>query len=346
MAAPLRLAIAGTLHPHSALYQELLSHIPAVTVAGIFDDGGPVVEGLRSAPRYDRLEELIDAVPFDAALLTVPADQGAAAARLLIDAGKHILADKPVCRNAREMREIVESVRRAKVKFAVGYQRRFHPAHQRAKRLVSSGELGPLYGFAAHLVTTDIASRGPDHYLFEKARSGGGVLHWLGCHVIDLLRDLAGCELAHVSGAVSRVSDAPVDVEDVASLSFRLENGAVGSMTVGYAIPFDSDSPYLESPKDSRIVVWGQNAKLAYEPFGDRMEIARFRGADGSPLEERYDHFSLPNFPGYEGWLGKAVVEDFIDSVRQGRTPNATDVDNLRVLEVVDAVYAAAGPIR
>jgi len=336
---PLRLAVVGTLHPHSALFQELLPHVPGIEVVAIVHDGGTIASGMRRLPAYDRLEDLLSKEVFDAALLTVPNDKGAEAACALAGAGKHILADKPVCRSAKEMYEVVEAVRKANVKFAVAYQRRFHPAHRRARRMARGGGLGALFNVQAHLITTDIPSRGPGHYLFKKERSGGGILHWLGCHVIDLVRDLAGCEFADVVGTVGRVSGAPVDVEEVASVAFRLENGAAGSITVGYAIPFASDSPYKESPKDSRIAAWGGRAMVAYEPFGDRIELRRFAPEDGAPLVEAHDAYPLPLVPGYEGWLGRSVVADFVESVAHDRPPSVTALDNLRVLEVIEAVY-------
>ncbi len=344
MKHPLRLAIVGTQHPHSALFQQLLPHIGGVAPVAILHDGGTITGEMRRLPVYDELDELLRSEEFDAALLVVPNDMGRDMACALIDAGKHVLADKPVCRSAQEMREIVEAVRKSRVKFAVAYQRRFHPVHQRARQLVRSDDFGALFNVHAHLITTDIPSRGPDHYLFQNKRSGGGILHWLGCHVIDLVRDLSGLEFVDITGTIGRVSDAPVDVEEVASVSFRLQNGAAGSITVGYAIPFDSDSPYKESPKDAQIAAWGGRAKLAYDPFGERLEVRRFRGEFGEPLVESFDEFALPAIPGYEGWLGKSVVEDFARSVIEDRRPSATEIDNLRVLEAMEAVYARTPP--
>ena len=343
MQAPLRLAVVGTLHPHSVLYQRLLPHVDAVETVAIVHDGGAIAPEMRHLPVYDRLEDLLRSAGVDAALLVVPNDKGREAACALADSGKHVLADKPVCRSAREMREIAAAVRKAGVTFAVAYQRRFHPVHRRARELLRSGALGPLFNVHVHLVTTDIPSRGPGHYLFQKDRSGGGILHWLGCHVIDLVRDLTGMEFAEVRGAIGKVSGVPVDVEEVAAVSFRLENGAAGSITAGYAIPFDSDSPYLESPKDAEIAAWGGRAKLVYEPFGERLELRRFVAARGEPLVETCAEFPLPRVPGYEGWLGKSVVEDFARAVREGARPCASEIDNLRVLEVLEAVYERSG---
>lgn len=342
MSDRLRIAVVGTLHPHSTLYQELLLHMPQVEVAAVCDDGGAVVDGLREVPRYDSLDRLLPGGRFDAALVTVPDDQGAEVACRLVEAGKHLLADKPVCRNAAEMRAIVEAVRRAKVKFAVGYQRRFHPVHQRARAWVRSGQAGALRTVAARLITTDAIARGIDHYLFQKERSGGGVLHWLGCHLIDLVRDLTGSELVEVKALAGNTGDVPVDVEEVAALSFRLECGAVGSLLAAYAIPFTSDSPYKESPKESEIAAYGSRGKVTYEPFGDRLELVHYRAGEGSPLLERYEQHALPPVAGYEGALGRALVLDFIEAIRDDRPPSATEIDHLRVLEAIDAAYGRA----
>ena len=342
MSGRLRLAIVGTVHPHSPLYQELLLHMPQVEIAAVYDDGGTVVEGFERVPRYDSLDRLLTRARFEAALVTVPNDRGGEVCCRLVEAKKHVLADKPVCRTAEEMRQVVEAVRKAKVKFAVGYQRRFHPVHQRAKAVVRAGRAGALRALAARLITTDAASRGADHYLFNRARSGGGVLHWLGCHVIDLIRDLTGSEFAGVEALAGNTGEVAVDVEESAALAFRLECGAVGSLLAAYAIPFASGSPYKESPKESEIAAYGSLAKVAYEPFGDRFELVRYQAEEGAPLVERCGRHALQAVPGYEGALGRALVSDFLDAVRQDRPPSATEVDNLRVLEVIDAAYGRA----
>ncbi len=341
---PLRLALVGTKHPHSSLYQELLRHIPSVEVVAVCDDGGGVIPANQALPIVTDLDELLARESFDAAVVTVPNNRGVQTLLPLAAAGKHILADKPVCRNADEMRRILAETERAGVCFAVGYNNRFQPAHERAREQVRSGELGTLFAVQGHLFTTDVRARDPEHFLFDREVSGGGVLHWLGCHVLDLMLDLVPSEPVDVTGHVSTLSQMDLNVEDVGGFSVRFANGVVGTLVAGYTIPFETDSPYLESPKDTELTVWGSRGRLTYQPMGPNAVAEWYQAQGDQPVRESREYL-LPPFPGYTGWLGKRLVDDFVASVNEGRPPRAGARDNLKVLDVLDAVYARAGTI-
>lgn len=335
---PLRLALIGTGHPHSLPYQVLLKNLPEVDVVAVYDDGGEVIEENRSLPVYHNLDKLIASERFDAALVTVPNERGLECVLPLVDAGKHVLADKPVCRNGAEMRRILSRVEARGVRFAAGYQNRFQPAHERARALVRSGALGELFAVQGHLFTTDVHARGPEHFLFRKDVSGGGILHWLGCHVLDLMLDLIPSEPVDVSGHVSTLSGTGIDVEDVGGFSVRFANGVVGTLLAGYTIPFETDSPYVESPKDTALTLWGSRGRITYEPMGTQGSESWYQAQGERPVREARS-FALPPFPGYTGWLGKRMIEDFAASIAEGRPPRAGAKDNLKVLNVLDAVY-------
>lgn len=333
-----RMALVGTSHPHSALYQELLANMEAVEVAAICHDGGTVIEPFARVPVYESVEELLAAARFDAALVTVLNNRAVAAILPLVAAGKHVLADKPVCRSAGEMRAIVDAVERYGVTFAVGYQNRFQPAHERARLLARSGQLGPIFAVQGHLFTTDVRSRGANHDLFRRAVSGGGILHWLGCHVLDLMLDLVESEPVAVCGQISTLSGTGIDVEDVGGLTVRFANGVIGTLLAGYTIPFETDSPYATSPKESALTVWAGRGHLTYEPLGSRYWETWY-GVRDDVLGRSFNEYQLPPFPGYTGWLGKRLVEDFLAAIAEGRPPRAGARENLKVLEILDAVY-------
>lgn len=335
---PLRFGLIGTSHPHSGMYQDSLLRTPGVRVVAVLDDGGRVNPGLEQAQRYATLSRLLESEELDAALVTVPNDQGAGAAVMLANAKIPFLIDKPVCRTAGEMRTVVEAVAKAGVQCATGYINRFRPTQQKARSIVSSPEFGRVRAVSGYLFATDVASRGAEHYLFQRERSGGGVLHWLGCHVIDAVRHLLDSEFTAVHGTLTDAEPKLVDVEELGAFTFRLEGGAVGSIAAGYVFPHESASPYERSPKDALISVWSTKARLDYEPLGEELTLTWFSPPTGEPTIQKF-RFPLAPEPGYVGPLGRMLIEEFVASIHEGRTPNVNEHDNLKVLEVLDAVY-------
>ena len=111
-ATPLRIAIVGTEHAHSRSYQESLTQLSSARITAFLDDGGTIISALQDRPRYDDLEALLEREPFDAAIVTLLPDRVPDVLVRLAEAGKHMLCDKPVCRNAAEMQRVVEAVER------------------------------------------------------------------------------------------------------------------------------------------------------------------------------------------------------------------------------------------
>lgn len=117
---------------------------------------------------------------------------------LAIQAGKHVLVEKPAARNLKELLPVIEAAKKQKVKVHVGFNHRYHRAFQKAKSLVDEGVLGELmfirarYGHGGRM--------GYDReWRAQPALSGGGELIDQGVHLIDLARWFLG-EFTEVQG--------------------------------------------------------------------------------------------------------------------------------------------------
>ena len=167
----------------------------------------------------DRVGLFINGAPND-----VHAEPTIAAAR----AGKHLICEKPLGRDAQESYEIWQEAERARVKHLCGFNYRFVPAIRLAKELLEAGELGEIVHFRARYLQSWSWDSDPAAWRFDPARAGTGVLGDIGSHSIDLARYLVG-EIARVSGAVRTiVPRRPVDDHFVAAIEF--ENGVLGTL--------------------------------------------------------------------------------------------------------------------
>ncbi|MGQ9626199.1 MAG: Gfo/Idh/MocA family protein [Anaerolineae bacterium] len=156
-------------------------------------------------------------------------------------AGKHVLCEKPLARNAEEAKRMWDAARQAGVKHMTAFNYRFVPAIRQMKLLLDEGALGEIYHFRARYLQEWIAD--PDFpmvWRLKKEICGSGALGDLGAHIIDLARFLVG-EPKWVSGLVKTfITERPsledpkkkekVEVDDAFEAVVEFENGAIGTL--------------------------------------------------------------------------------------------------------------------
>lgn len=169
------------------------------------------------------------------------------------EAGKHIICEKPLARNAAEARPMYEAVKKAGVVNAVAFNYRRTPAVPTAKKLIDEGAIGDILNFrGTYLQSWSADPNSPLSWRFRKSIAGSGTLGDVGAHIVDIARYLAGEVIAVNSvaktwiperpvqqgaldqlAAAEKITDAkrePVDVDDEVMTFLKFENGAVGSI--------------------------------------------------------------------------------------------------------------------
>lgn len=149
-------------------------------------------------------------------------------------AGKHIICEKPLGRNAAESKAMLDAVTQAGVKHMCAFNYRFVPAVRQVRHFIEQGLLGEIYHFRARYLQEWIAD--PDFpmvWRLSKEVAGSGALGDLGAHIIDLARFLIG-EPSRVVGLtktfIPQRGGETVDVDDAFEAIFEFENGAVGTL--------------------------------------------------------------------------------------------------------------------
>ncbi len=256
--------------------------------------------------------------------------------REAMEAGKWVYADKPGATNVADMKEIVAVGERTGTYFCPCYARRTADETQKMQQLVAEGAIGELWSFQAVWVTSQAGLRGPENWLFHKEYAGGGIIYWLGCHWLDNLRLISGSRVAAVS-AMTDTKSPEVDVEEVACVNLRLQNGAIGNMRAGYLL-----DPYTGyDDNDLMMAFEGSDGALTYTPHSGEVTL-RLRSkapgfeyaAEGARIE--VDRRRPP------GGYAPAMLEAFVQALEDGTEPAATQHDALYVLRVAEAIYQAA----
>ncbi len=258
----------------------------------------------------------------DAVYLAVPHNLHFEMIKRAIEAGKHVLVEKPVTRTYAEGIEIVKTAQKASLKLAVNYQYRYDAACYRLARAVQSGQIGDVrYG------RINIPWH-REHKYFEGslwhktiAQAGGGTLITQGSHFMDTALWACGSRPVSAVGVTARRVFQDVEVEDLAMGIVELGNGALIEICSSMA---------SASEQAVSIEIYGSKATAVYtnQPW----PRVRFIGGRAKTND-------LPIF-GFHAL--QRSIEGFRRWVNGGEPHLATGRESLPVLAAVEAIYRSA----
>jgi predicted dehydrogenase len=339
-------ALAGLTHPHTEMYLETLDAVNEVAGVVVVEADAAARSSFASPTgkvrgSYASLDAALERPEVTHVLVALPNDRTPDALVQAIAAGKGVFTEKPAARSAREFEPVLAALEQQPVPFTIAYLNRWSPPIRQMRDLFRGGAIGRLTSVELRMVTTQVGMRDPSMWLFRRAAVGGGVLAWLGCHWLDALRFVTGHEIVRVQAELGTTSGEAVDVEDTAAVSFRTDGGAIGSLHAAYALAVGNPG-YRNAGHDIAMILRGTLGAIYYA--GGRQEAPLllesiapgWRGA----LRRTYQ-FTPPASPGYGGLSGLDFFRAFL-AARPGDATPASAVDALRLLEVLDAIYAAS----
>jgi predicted dehydrogenase len=347
--APVSAALLGVEHPHSLAHLRTLQQLPEVERIYLWDESDEAVARVRKelpdkvVATYTDLDALLSQRDIFFVIASVHNDIGKEVFTRSLEAGKHLMAEKPVGRNSVETVAVLETARRSGRTLGVLYQNRANAVIQEARRIVAAGALGPLMSVEMRIITTAVRFRKPETWMFNKEKAGGGMLTWLGCHYIDLLRYITGDEIVSVQAEVATRSGEKIDVEDIAVLSMRLKSGAVASLHTGYILSLSGGGYFNPSGYDNYVGINGRLGRVHWSSSGGPTEYKAESVHPNWASAPQWSGQYVPGAgPGYGGKTGEAFLREFIHAAHEGRTSWATGEDALMVARVVDGAYESS----
>lgn len=337
----LNLGVVGVFHPHGPGHLAALAACEDVDRLLVCDAdeaaAGKVAAGLeKGSLAAGGLEGLLaaDDVPI---IINLQRDCDAAAVtRAALQAGKWVYGDKPGAHNAAQMAEIAAVSAATGNHFCPCYANRILTIVPEITRLLQGGAIGRVWSANAHWITSQVTLRGPENWLFHREASAGGILPWLACHWLDLLRVLLRAEVETVMGMVATQCDADIDVEDTAALLLQYDNGVIGTVRAGYSLnPFNG----YEST-DLYFQFEGSQGGLTWFVRGDRPGYL-LRSSHPEYREVGWVDAPANPTPTAKGYSGD-FWEAFLKAWRGGTAPPATAQDALAVLRIIEAAYASS----
>jgi predicted dehydrogenase len=241
-----------------------------------------------------------------------------------VEAGKHVLVEKPAARTVGELQAVMAAAARTGTRVRVGFNHRYHPALQKARELVDAGSVGPLmfvrgrYGHGGRVGYEKEWRADPE-------MSGGGELIDQGVHLIDLARWFLG-EFTAVEGFASTYFwDMPVD--DNAFMLLRTAGGQAATLHVSCT----------EWKNLFSLEIYGRTGKIHIEGLGgsygvERVTFYKMRPEMGPPDTMSWE------YPGQDkSWV--LEFAEFLEDIRLKREPAAGLRDAHAALTVVADVY-------
>ncbi len=335
---PIRILILGTgnmAQSHATAYQKC----PGVEiVAGVDRRPDPLSEFCESfgIPRqFQDLEEAICWGEFDAVSNVTPDATHHPTTLMLLNAGKHVLCEKPLATNAADAHEMAALARKNNLVGMVNLSYRDVAVLQAAAGLVADGAIGALRHFEASYLQSWLAQpawgdwRTESQWLWRLSTEHGskGVLGDVGIHILDFTTFAAGSPVSELSCRLktfdkakdNRIGEYPLDANDSFTLQAELANGALGTIS---ATRFASG--HLN---DLRLRLYGDRGGLEvlFEKRKESLRICR----DENLTEGRWEDVVAKPVP--------TVYERFVDAIRDREPPEPDFVHGARLQAALDA---------
>jgi predicted dehydrogenase len=277
---------------------------------------------------------LIEQDDVDVVCIGVPNDLHREIAVAAASAGKHVICEKPLARTLAEADEMIDACRRAGVLLMYAEELCFAPKYVRAKELADEGALGTV-----HLVRQGEQHFGPHAgWFWDPDRAGGGVLMDMGCHGIEFARwiyDKAPAQSA-TAELGTFVHAQRTRGEDHAVAVVRFAGDRLGVVETSWAKPggMDDRAELIGSQGITYVDILRGSSLLTYSEHGYGYAVEKAPQTSGwtfTMFEELWNY----GFP--------QEMQHFVDCVLSGSQPAETGADGRAVLEIIYALYLAAG---
>lgn len=334
---------AGRFH---AQHYASMADVELVALAGLDQDRCYEIAAQHNIPKvYCDYKELLAQPDIDGVSIAVPNHLHAPMTIAALEAGKHVLVEKPLATSVAEGEAMAEVAARTGRVLMVVFNYRFRSDSQTLKRHVEAGNLGDIYFVRAGWLRHQGIPGGAEGWFTDEARSGGGCLIDLGVHMLDLaLWFMGNPRVLSVSAATFAAlgprglgfflgkrfrGKGPIfDVEDFVTAFLRLETGATLVLEVSWA-------GYIEKGDRFFVQLWGIEG-------GAKLDVLDYTHEDTLSFYTDLHGVRAAIHPQPQAESEKTVNSEFVRAIRQGQALSPTVDEGLQILRLIEAIYRSA----
>ena len=320
--APMRIGILGAARITPMAVIRPAPAVPEVVIAGVAarepQRAGDFAVKHHVERAYPSYEAMLAAKDIEAIYNPLPNALHCAWTIRALDAGKHVLCEKPIASNAAEAEQMAAAATRNGLVLVEAFHYRYHPLAARMKDIVESGELGRLRDIETSMC---VPLAMPRDIRFDYALGGGATMD-VGCYAIHMLRHVAGAEPEVLRARALLMSP---DVDRFMEAEMRFPDGVMGRMSCS--------------------LLSGALFRMSVRVRGDRGEMRVFNPI----LPHVYHRLTVRTVDGSrsERVNGEASyihqLRAFVARVRTGTPVPTGPEDAIANMRVIDAVYDHAG---
>lgn len=325
---PVRLGVIGL--GIGSLHTRNLKNAPDVEVAAICDINEERLQKVSAecgiSKTFTDYKEMLKQDWIDGVIVATPNYLHAPLTIDCLEAGKHVMCEKPISVCAADAEKMVEAAKRTGNTLMMGFNNRFRGDSQLLKKFVEAGELGEIYYAKTGWVRRKGIPTGTGSWFTTKAKAGGGPLIDLGVHVLDLTLwlmgnprpiSVMGSAYAKFGPRAAEERGGTFDVEDLATGLIKLDNGATLFLEASWASHVGKEQIYTS--------LMGTEGGADLDPLriykdlhGVSTDLSpQFRQANGHEMEVRH----------------------FVECLREGKEPISTGQHGLDIMRILDAIY-------
>jgi predicted dehydrogenase len=304
---------------HAAIFGQL----PEVSLTGVVDvnpSARAYAESRFGVRAYSSWPEMLNSEELDAATICLPDNLHFETTLGVVEAGLHVLVEKPLTMNVAEGERLVEVAASTEGVFMVGHMLRFDPRYDLARRCVRSGQIGQVN----HLYTRRNSAVNAVQRYGDSVR-----LMWhVSIHDIDLIRYVTGQEVACVTAHANDRRLGEIGQLDSLLALLQLDDGTPCAIESCWVLP-----AYFKDGLDAQLEVVGTEGVIEVTGLEQGLRLA---DGDGLRYPDTTRFFEFES--GSVGGVLKNELEHFVYCIRTGRDTIATAEDGLAAMRVAAAI--------
>ena len=248
-----------------------------------------------------------------------------------LNAGKHVLCEKPMAITLAECEAMVEAAKKNDKFLMIGHNQRLAKAHSVARKLIVDGLIGDIVTFRTTFghggPETWSVDPGLNTWFFDKTRAAMGAMADLGIHKTDLIHFLTGQQVIRTTARVTTLDkkDATgslIGVDDNAICIYQMENGIIGTMTASWT---------YYAAEDNTTVIYGTKGELRL--YDDPKYSVQQINADGTRIDYQIDQIQTN-----DNQTASGIIDLFVDCLVEKKAP---EISGANVLHAMKAVFAS-----